>query len=199
MESSDFKIFMTGDPGVRKSTTARALSEKLEIPVFHADNYRTEGSCKFTPYERFKKIIEKIMAENPSYIIDICSAGDDMKFIEKLVTTSDIVIDFQFPTAVALKNWAERTESFTKGATHLGSTHAGIDVSKYGTPQDFIFFLEYYAGFIAEREKRKPIFDEHSSKVIKLYSFEDVEKLLAQCNSIEDLISFKNSSTALLK
>ncbi|UXR38183.1 AAA family ATPase [Staphylococcus simulans] len=64
------RILVIGSPGTGKSTFAKQLSQKMNVPVFHLDKLFWKNDHETINQEEFIKQIEKVIAENESWIID---------------------------------------------------------------------------------------------------------------------------------
>ncbi|MDN6656978.1 MAG: AAA family ATPase, partial [Staphylococcus simulans] len=64
------RILVIGSPGTGKSTFAKQLSQKMNIPVFHLDKLFWKNDHETINQEEFIKQIEKVIAENEYWIID---------------------------------------------------------------------------------------------------------------------------------
>jgi len=171
---SNIKIFITGDPGAGKSTFARAIQEKINIPVYHTDLYMLKDAGSYNSYDFFKNSISNILESSDCFIIDGCSFGDDFELFKKIASESDIILNFDSYPQIAVNSFFKRMEDFKKGGVHIGM-NIGDD---YCSPRQFKFFLEYYAKFLGEKEQRKDFLEEIQHKVVTLRNFEDVDRLL---------------------
>ncbi|MBR5520736.1 MAG: DNA topology modulation protein [Oscillospiraceae bacterium] len=64
------KIAIVGYTGSGKSTTARMLGEKYNIPVLHLDTVHWMPDWQVRPVEESKEIVREFMEQNNSWIID---------------------------------------------------------------------------------------------------------------------------------
>ena len=64
------KIAIVGYSGAGKSTTARKIGEKYDIPVLYLDTVYHMPGWQVRPEEDAKAIVAQFMAENDSWVID---------------------------------------------------------------------------------------------------------------------------------
>ena len=64
------KIALVGYSGSGKSTTARILGEKYNIPVLHLDTVYWRENWQPRPAEESLAIVQQFMAENENWVID---------------------------------------------------------------------------------------------------------------------------------
>ena len=66
------KIFISGGPGSGKTTYAKKLSAKMNIPHFDLDDIKWEKASfnSERPKEERLKLRDKILSENDSWIIE---------------------------------------------------------------------------------------------------------------------------------
>ena len=173
--SKGLKILITGDTSAGKSTTANALGQSFNIPVFHTDLLMLKDAATFHPYDDFKNNIKEILKNNESYILDGCAFGEDLDFFTKISNHADIILNFDFTPKAALDGYFKRLDEYQKN----GTPHVGMNMgADYGSPRQFMFFLKYYANFIAEKEKRKEVFSHMPNKVITIRKYTDADKLI---------------------
>ncbi len=64
------KIVILGYSGSGKSTTARNIGQKYDIPVLHLDTVYWQENWQVRPVEESKAIVADFMAENKSWVIE---------------------------------------------------------------------------------------------------------------------------------
>lgn len=97
------KIIIIGGPGTGKSTLANNLARNLELPVYHLDAIHHLPNWEIRDKkERDEIILQKI--EEPKWVID----GTYTSTLEKRMQKSDLIIFFDYPTIVKLKNILHR-------------------------------------------------------------------------------------------
>ena len=87
------KIAIIGYSGAGKSTTARKLGEKYNIPVLHLDTVYHMPGWQVRPTEDSQAIVAQFMAENDSWVID----GNYKAILQKeRFEQADMILFFNF-------------------------------------------------------------------------------------------------------
>ena len=99
------KIMVVGvSAGVGKSTFARELGEKLDLPVYHLDSYHWKPGWIEADKNEFRKAIEKLVNED-AWIIE----GNYSSTIDLRLAEADTLIYLELPLRVCLyrvlKRW----------------------------------------------------------------------------------------------
>ncbi|MCX6819671.1 MAG: AAA family ATPase [Candidatus Adlerbacteria bacterium] len=110
------KIVLIGCPGAGKTTLARKLGAKLNIPVHHLDKYFWKENWTPTPQAEFRKIQDELMKED-RWIVD----GNFTKSIDNRVTKADTVVFFDFPKTTLVWRYLKRfVQDFNKVRPDMG-------------------------------------------------------------------------------
>ena len=122
------KIAILGYTGAGKSTLARKIGEKYDIPVLHLDKVNYTKNWKIRDIHESKEIVEDFL-ENDSWVID----GNYSKLEQdRRVKEADKIIFLDFPRWECLKRAYKRYKE------NLGKTRE--DVAPGNTEKfDFIF------------------------------------------------------------
>ena len=98
------RIMIIGCGGAGKSTLARQLGEKLNLPVVHLDQiWWAPGNWQHLEREEFDKLL-KAEVEKPQWILD----GNFNRTIEVRLEECDTVIYLDFSRFVCLTSWLKR-------------------------------------------------------------------------------------------
>ena len=98
------RIIIIGCGGAGKSTLARQLGEKLNLPVVHLDQiWWAPGNWKHTSREKFDELLRKEL-EKPQWILD----GNFNRTLEARLEKCDTVIYLDLPRWVCLRSWLGR-------------------------------------------------------------------------------------------
>ena len=98
------RIVIIGCGGAGKSTLARQLGEKLNLPVVHLDQiWWAPGSWQHISREEFDAQVKAEM-ENPQWILD----GNFNRTLEPRLEKCDTVIYLDMPRLVCLTSWIGR-------------------------------------------------------------------------------------------
>ena len=97
------RILMIGCGGAGKSTLARALGEKLGLPVVHLDKLWWTGNWENVPLEEFDARLTAALAM-PRWIID----GNYSRTMEARLSKCDTVIYLDFSRWVCLLGMCQR-------------------------------------------------------------------------------------------
>ncbi len=110
------RIMIIGCGGAGKSTLARQLGEKLNLPVVHLDQiWWAPGNWKHLEREEFDKLL-KAEIEKPQWILD----GNFNRTIELRLQACDTVVYLDFNRFICLSSWLKRV------ITNWGQTRADM-------------------------------------------------------------------------
>ena len=119
------KIAIIGYSGSGKSTTAAALSEKLNIPVLHLDTIHFLPGWVERKRQDELALLDEFLTAHDSWIID----GNYSKlYYEKRMAEADKIIFLDFPRLVCLHR------AFRRYLQNRGSTRSSMAV---GCPEKF--------------------------------------------------------------
>jgi|GEM_PF-5208184 len=192
----NLKIIITGDAATGKTTTAKILSEKFNIPVFHTDIFLADKNMNLNSSTYIKEQVEKIIENNPSYIIDGTMLGGDMEFFDKLINQANLIINFDFPMRFVVDSWFKRAEDVEAGK-HRPQGMPDM-VESYLNPKAMKVFFTSSASFIDEKKKREEHYKKAAHKVHTIRSHEEIDKFLERLNN-DSLINAKKKRLALPK
>ena len=97
------RIVIIGSNGAGKSTFARQLSEKLNIPATHLDQLYWCGNWQVVPHDVFLERVEQVM-QAPSWIID----GNNLRSLDKRLEKADTLFWLELPPALCVWNVIKR-------------------------------------------------------------------------------------------
>ena len=98
------RILIIGCGGAGKSTLARQLGERLNLPVVHLDQiWWAPGSWKHLEREEFDALVLQEM-EKPQWIMD----GNYNRTIPMRMEKCDAIIYLDFPRITCLLGWIKR-------------------------------------------------------------------------------------------
>ena len=129
------RIIIIGCGGAGKSTLARQLGEKLDLPVVHLDKiFWSPGNWQHLPREEFDALLIKEL-EKPRWILD----GNFDRTLPLRLEKCDTVIYLDFNRFVCLFSWLKRV------VTNWGRTRAdmGPNCNEWFDPE-FVKWLWTY-------------------------------------------------------
>lgn len=97
------KILVIGCPGAGKSTFARKLREKLQLPLYYLDMIWHKPDRTTCSREEFDRRLQKILQED-RWIID----GNYLRTLEVRLQKADTVFFLDYPSEVCLAGAKER-------------------------------------------------------------------------------------------
>lgn len=101
------RIIIIGCGGAGKSTLARALGEKLKIPVIHLDSLFWQPGWVETEREAFDKMLQSVM-EQPQWILD----GNYRRTMAQRIARCDTVIYLDYSRLTCLTGVLKRVFSY---------------------------------------------------------------------------------------
>ena len=162
------KIAILGYTGAGKSTLARRIGEKYDIPVLHLDKVNYTKNWKIRDIHESKEIVEDFL-ENESWVID----GNYSKLEQdRRVEEADIIIFLDFPRFECLKRAYKRYKE------NIGKTRE--DVAPGNTEKfDFIFikWILIDGRNKEHRERYHKICEKYKDKVVICRNEKEVEKV----------------------
>lgn len=141
------RVLLIGNAGAGKTTFAKQLAQKLQLPLIHLDNLYWCGDWDHLSRDEFDALLQWEL-EKPQWIID----GNFNRTIPHRLQYCDTVFYFDFPTITCLAGITKRT------LTNLGSVRSDMggncvehfDANKRALYRNAITFnkqhrKEYYA------------------------------------------------------
>jgi len=168
------KIFITGDPGAGKSTTATALRDCLGLPLFHLDKHVYKAFPKKFPTKYFKSAIDFFMETNRSFIIDGCTFGNEgLEQFEKIATAADVIINFEVTPQASLDGLFKRMDDLGNGISAKG----WVEVK--GSLTDFLqLWLKWYVGYLGRKDAYTKVLYTMPEKIVTIKSFAEADKII---------------------
>lgn len=113
-----------------KSTLARQLGEKLNLPVYHLDKLFWKPNWQMTSAEEKRKILSEIMSRE-NWIID---GNYRSTLLDERTQRADTIIFLDFPRMVIVPRWLKRVaKNWGKTRPDLGGNnieHFSLDYLK---------------------------------------------------------------------
>ena len=100
------RVIIIGCPGSGKTTLAKALANKMDLPLVHLDKIQWQGDWQCIRGEDFDRILAE-ETKKPQWIID----GNYNRTIPKRLQHCDTVIYLDYPTIVSLSGALKRVIS----------------------------------------------------------------------------------------
>lgn len=97
------KILILGGPGSGKTTLAKKIGERYNLPTYHIDGIHHLENWKIRDKEERDKIILKI-TEKPKWVID----GNYKSTLSERVKKCDLIIYLKYPTIIRVKGIFQR-------------------------------------------------------------------------------------------
>ena len=98
------RILLIGNTGAGKTTFAKALAAKLQLPLVHLDKLYWHGEWEHLPREEFDLLLQHELGK-PQWIID----GNFNRTIPHRLQYCDTVFYFDFPVLTCLAGITKRT------------------------------------------------------------------------------------------
>lgn len=164
------KIAIIGCPGSGKSTVAKQLHEKLNIPIYHLDQYYWLPGWKRPNKDAFKKI-HNALCDKQQWLIE----GMAMRNLAYRVAKADVIIFLDIPLRTCLYR------IFKRAFTGFGAIR---DTSAPGCHERFPDheFLSYVWNF---NRKHRPVIMKlleqykDQKKIFVIKSSKDIDKIIS--------------------
>lgn len=101
------KILIVGCGGAGKSTLARIMGEKFNLPVVHLDKIHWLPNWQERPKEEFDQLLHNELIKD-SWIID----GNYTRTFEKRIRYADLCIFLDYPIELCIQSVLERVEKY---------------------------------------------------------------------------------------
>jgi adenylate kinase family enzyme len=165
------RIVILGIPGAGKSTFARRLGEKLDLPVYHLDRYFWSPGWKASTQERFETTLRELL-DREQWILD----GNYRRTIPLRLARADTVIHLDVPRRTALRRVLKRIATYRDG----GRPDMADGCPERWFDRDFLGYIWRYhrdihpevLDHVAEFEKRS------KGTVVRLRGDRDIERWL---------------------
>lgn len=115
------KILIIGCGGAGKSTLARLMGEKFNLPITHLDKLHWLPGWNERPEEEFINLVENVLAED-SWIID----GNYGGTFEIRLKFADFCIFLDYPTEVCIQGVLNRVKTYN-GKTRPDMTEVALN------------------------------------------------------------------------
>lgn len=109
------RILLIGSAGAGKTTFAKQLAQKLQLPLVHLDKLYWRGDWEHLSRDEFDTLLQREL-EKPQWIID----GNFNRTIPHRLQYCDTVFYFDFPTITCLAGITKRT------LTNLGKSRSDM-------------------------------------------------------------------------
>lgn len=157
------RILFTGSAGVGKSTTADTLTKITGIPHIHTDLLVVNPDYSYVPEEVFVKRVLEFLRNNPEWIIDGHTFGQNPDLFNFIYNMAEQVIDFDFTQEESIKGFSERMLNIKRGiAPH--SIHVTSNYTSDYTYNLGMKHLNYLAKKFADLRKER-IFGDKVRKI----------------------------------
>ena len=160
------RVMVIGSPGAGKSTLARAIAERLELPLIHLDAEYWQAGWAETPPEQWRDRAAELVARE-QWVIDGNYGGS----MDLRLARADVVVWLDYPTGVSLARALRRIWRY-RGQTRP-------DMAE-GCAENFNWeFMHYIATF--RRTKRPGIvrrLARFTGEVVPLRTPRDAERWL---------------------
>jgi len=104
MINSMKRVAIIGSPGTGKSTFAKQIAEKIDLPLIHLDFYYHDKKHNYYTNKKAWRAKADSLAEYDRWIID----GNFGATMEKRLERADTIFYFDMPTYIALKGIIRR-------------------------------------------------------------------------------------------
>lgn len=104
------RVVILGIPGAGKSTFARELGEKLDLPVYHLDRYFWRPGWKASSQDEFDQTLRELMTRD-DWIMD----GNYRRTIPLRLERADTAIHLDLPRRTALRRVVKRIATYRHG------------------------------------------------------------------------------------
>lgn len=166
------KIAVLGYAGAGKSTLARTLGARYNIPVLHFDTVQFTPNWQERDREEAHRMVHAFM-ENPDWVID----GTYSKFeFERRLKEADQIIFLNFPRLTCFFRAWKRYFAF-RGKQRPDMA----DGCNEKMDLEFIWWLLWEGRTRSKREKFQHVLDAYPEKTVVLNNQKELDKFLAEC------------------
>jgi len=165
------RIVIIGDSGRGKTTFAKKLSEKLNIPLYHLDDFfwKKKYSEKNTHEEILEKVTHVYVGE--SWIIE----GTTRKFLMLGFDRADTIFNLSFKSIFA--QWYSIIKRYFKRDEETFSEL--LELIKH------VFYKRYSLGYMKGSSTEKELLQPHHHKAVTFHSFGEINDYLQSLDTNE--------------
>jgi len=158
------RILIIGDSGRGKTTLAKILSNKLDIPYYSMDDI--SWIKKFSKKQETSISIEKI---KPIYLKDKWIVeGGAVYLIKQGIDNADVILYLGFRNVILQWIYLIKRHLSRKNETFF-------DLLKL---LRHVFYKRYNLGYIKQRIFMPDLIEPHKDKVVYLYNYKEINSLL---------------------
>jgi adenylate kinase family enzyme len=129
------RVVIIGIPGAGKSTFARELGKRLDLPVYHLDQYFWSPGWKASSREVFNQRLQQLL-ETDKWILD----GNYRRTIPLRLSCADTAILLDLPRRIAMARVFKRIVTYRNG----GRPDMAEDCPERWFDRDFIRYIWRY-------------------------------------------------------
>lgn len=173
------RVVILGIPGAGKSTFARKLAKKLDLPLIHLDRHFWSPGWKASSQEQFDETLRELVSGD-AWIMD----GNYRRTIPHRLERADTAVHLDVPRRTAMRRVLKRIITYRNG----GRPDMAEGCHERWFDRDFLRHIwRYHQDIHPEVVRHLEVFEERpDNQVVRLNGVREMDAWLERISTVED-------------